>query len=72
MPGGDGTGPLGRGPGSGRGFGNGRGRLGGNRPGSGPGGDCLCPGCGNRVPHQRQTPCFSMRCPKCGVKMMKG
>ena len=37
MPGGNGTGPLGQGPGTGRGMGRGggRGRMGGNRPGAG-------------------------------------
>ena len=70
MPGGDGTGPLGTGGGFGKG--GGRGRMGGNRPGSGPGGDCVCPSCGQRAPHQRGIPCFSVNCPKCGTKMVKG
>ena len=74
MPGGDGTGPFGQGPGTGGGFGRGggRGRMGGNRPGSGPGGDCVCPSCGQRTPHQRGVPCYSVNCPKCGAKMVKG
>jgi hypothetical protein len=65
MPRGDGTGPpTGRGQ---RG-----GRMGGNRPGLGPGGDCVCPSCGARAPHQRGTPCYNMSCPKCGAKMIRG
>ena len=47
MPGGDGTGPFGGGPGTGRGMGRGGGlgRMSGNRPGAGPEGNCLCPNC---------------------------
>ncbi len=83
MPGGDGTGPFGGGPGTGRGMGRGggRGRMparrnfsgggGGNRPGAGPGGDCICSGCGQRVPHQPGVPCYSVNCPKCGSKMAR-
>jgi hypothetical protein len=65
MPKGDGTGPP-RGS-SGRG-----GRMGGNRPGTGPGGNCVCPGCGEKVPHKQGIPCFNMNCPKCGIKMTRG
>jgi len=74
MPGGDGTGPFGQGSGTGGGFGRGggRGRMGGNRPGSGPGGDCVCPKCGHRVQHQLGIPCYLTNCPKCGTKMAKG
>jgi len=73
MPGGDGTGPFGQGSGTGRGMGRGggRGRMGGNRPGSGPAGDCVCPNCGEKLPHQRGVPCYSVNCPKCGTKMAK-
>jgi uncharacterized protein len=73
MPGKDGTGPAGQGPGTGRGFGKGggRGRLGGSRPGAGPDGNCVCPSCGNVIPHQRGTPCLDVFCPKCGVKMVR-
>ena len=76
MPGGDRTGPpRGGGAGGGRGIGRGGrggGRLGGNRPGSGPSGECVCPNCGARLPHQVATPCYDMSCPKCGAKMVKG
>ena len=73
MPRGDGTGPMGQGPGTGRGMGqsSGRGRGGGNRPGSGPGGNCVCPACGTVVVHQVRTPCYDEACPKCGAKMRK-
>lgn len=72
MPRGDGTGPFGKGPGSGRGMGMGRGRMGGNRPGQGPGGICLCPNCNLSLPHKPGSPCSSMSCPKCGVRMVRG
>lgn len=74
MPLGDGTGPMGQGPGAGRGlrFGKGRGRMGGNRAGAGPSGDCVCPNCGEKVIHQRGIPCYSITCPKCGARMTRG
>ena len=75
MPRGDGTGPPGgSGPGTGRGFGRGSrgaGRMGGNRPGAGPSGNCVCPNCGAKVPHQIGVPCYSLTCNKCGVKMVR-
>lgn len=74
MPRGDGTGPTGAGPGSGRGGGRGqgRGRMGGSRAGAGPSGFCLCPNCGEQVPHAVSTPCYRMTCPHCGAKMARG
>lgn len=60
MPGGNGLGPAGRG--QGRGFGV-------NNPG--PGGNCVCPNCGERAPHQRGVPCNSVKCPKCGSNMVR-
>jgi len=84
MPGGDGTGPLGGGPGRGRGMGRGggRGRMparrnfsvggGGNRPDAGPGGNCVCPSCGAKAAHGVGVPCYSLDCPKCGTKMVRG
>ena len=74
MPGGNGTCPLGQGPGTGRGMGRGggRGRMGGNRPGAGPGGNCLCPNCKLSVAHKVGVPCYNMSCPKCGAKMVRG
>lgn len=64
MPFGDGTGPVG--PGGGRGQG------GGNRPGAGPGGYCVCPSCGNKVQHQRGVPCNTINCPTCGNRLTRG
>jgi hypothetical protein len=76
MPRGDGTGPFGQGPGTGagrgRGAGQGRGRMGGNRPGAGPAGKCVCPACGASVAHQAGVPCYDVKCPKCGSSMMRG
>lgn len=63
-----GGGGGGQGPGGG-GSGGGRGRGGGYRPG--PGGQCLCPACGEKVPHQQGLPCFEMKCPKCGAAMVR-
>lgn len=71
MPFGDGTGPLGQGPGSGRGGRGGRGRMGGNRPGAGPAGNCICLNCGAKVTHKLGMPCSSTTCPKCGAKMAR-
>jgi len=74
MPRGDGTGPLGQGPGTGRrmGRGGGRGRMGGNQPGAGPSGICVCPNCNLSAPHKVGVPCYGMNCPKCGAKMVRG
>jgi len=78
MPRGDGTGPPGGGgPGTGRGMGRGGGgrgggRMGGNRPGAGSGGECVCPNCGNTVPHQVGSPCYQISCPKCSTAMTRG
>jgi len=64
MPRGDGTGPpTGRGQ---RG-----GRMRGNQPGAGPGGNCVCPSCGEKVSHNLGTPCYTISCPKCGTKMIR-
>ena len=73
MPRGDGRGPQEGGSGTGKGMGprgGGRGRGGGYR--SGPGGDCICPNCGERVSHQLGAPCFEQKCPKCGTAMTRG
>jgi len=48
---------------------NGRGRMGGF--GLGLGGECICPKCGQKVAHQRGTPCYQQNCPKCGSKMTR-
>ena len=62
--------PNGRGMGRGLGSG-GCGAMGGNKPGSGPAGNCVCPKCGKKVPHGRGIPCYDMNCPGCGAKMVK-
>jgi hypothetical protein len=64
MPRGDGTGPP-------TGQEQRGGRMGGSRSGSGPGGNCVCPACGAKVPHKQGTPCYSMKCPKCGASMTR-
>ena len=76
MPGGDGTGPIGRGRGLGGGFGKGqgmatRGRM--NGPfAAGPEGMCKCPKCGLEQAHARGQPCYQIKCPKCGTIMTRG
>ncbi len=71
MPGGDGTGPFGRGPIGGESGRRPRGRMGGNRAGAGPVGDCVCPKCGEKVSHRAGVPCYSVICQKCGSKMIR-
>jgi len=51
------------------GRGGGRGRMGGF--GAGPGGNCVCPKCGKKVPHQRGAPCYQVKCPSCGTPMTR-
>lgn len=63
--------PRGRGLGLGRGMGRGRGRMGGPAA-AGPGGNCICPKCGYKAPHQVGTPCYNRKCPKCGSIMRRG
>ena len=72
MGGGSGSGRgQGGGQGMGGGGGGGRGgRMGGR--GLGPDGDCVCPQCGERTPHQRGVPCVEQKCPKCGTLMVRG
>jgi len=50
----------------------GRGRyLIGDKPGSGPGGRCVCPSCGYVSSHSRLDPCNQKKCPKCGARMTR-
>ncbi len=74
MPRGDGTGPTGAGPGTGRGMGMGQGQGLGRMGGFtlGPGGNCVCPNCGQKMPHQRGVPCNNVKCSKCGTLMTRG
>jgi len=39
--------------------------------GMGSGGHCVCPKCGERVPHRSGVPCREERCPKCGTVMLR-
>ena len=55
--------------GGGRGGGAGAGRMGGR--GLGPSGECVCPQCGAKTPHQRGVPCYEQKCPKCNVPMVR-
>lgn len=84
MPRGDGTGPGGSGGGGGRGrgrgsgwsdmlgrIGRGLGRMGGAAAG-GPGGQCVCPQCGQTASHERGVPCAERKCPRCGTAMTRG
>jgi len=57
------------GGGGGRGSGRGRGRMGGFA--AGPGGFCVCPSCGYKMPHGIGTPCYQQTCPKCGSRMTR-
>jgi len=60
---------VGQGMGQGIGQGQGMGRDGGFR--AGPGGYCICPDCGERVPHELGCPCFENTCHKCGTTMTR-
>ena len=50
--------------------GMGRGRLVGPFS-AGPCGDCVCPNCGNRIPHRTGFPCMNQTCTKCGARMIR-
>lgn len=62
---------FGMGPGGGRGRGGGRrGRMGVQIAG-GPGGECVCPKCGAKAPHEAGKPCIQVACPKCGAPITR-
>lgn len=61
---------MGSGAGSRGARGGGRGRMGGPSA-AGPGGSCVCPQCGERLPHTVGLPCNQVACPKCGTKMTR-
>jgi len=48
-----------------------RGRMNGDRAGAGPGGVCLCPGCGREAAHEAGVPCNTVTCPWCGTRMTR-
>jgi hypothetical protein len=68
MLGGNGRGLGGGGRGLGRG--GGQGRMGGPYA-AGPGGNCVCPGCGHTEPHIAGQPCNQKSCPECGTQMTR-
>jgi len=49
----------------------GRGIPQGDKPGSGPGGNCICPSCGYKIEHTWAEPCNTKTCPKCGAKLTR-
>jgi len=58
------------------GGGSGRGSVGGGRGrnkggGFGSGGNCVCAGCGRKIPHERGVKCTTVRCPDCGRPMIR-
>ena len=38
---------------------------------AGPGGNCVCPSCGKKLPHSRGVPCNNVTCPECGTVMTR-
>src|SRR4030042_1797602 len=44
---------------------------GGTKPGAGPGGNCVCPQCGKKIPHIAGRRCADRACPDCGTRMIK-
>jgi predicted Fe-Mo cluster-binding NifX family protein len=61
----------GGGMGSGKGMGGGRGGRMGGPLAAGPDGNCVCPQCGHKEPHQVGIPCAQKQCPKCGAVMVR-
>ena len=43
----------------------------GDKPGSGPAGNCVCPSCGYTILHARAGPCNQKKCPKCGAMLTR-
>jgi len=65
--------PFGFGKGRGRGSrGKGIGFRGRGGPGpASPPKNCICPQCGQLVPHKLGVPCFRTKCPQCGSPMTR-
>ncbi|MDX9715304.1 MAG: NifB/NifX family molybdenum-iron cluster-binding protein [Dissulfurispiraceae bacterium] len=65
----------GRGMGTGRRMGSRRISRGSAGPATGFGagitGHCVCPNCGESLPHERGVPCVERKCPKCGALMTR-
>ncbi|AAM03612.1 TPA: hypothetical protein HA338_08790 [Methanosarcina acetivorans] len=70
MPGGDGSGPEGRGPGVGTNR-EIRGRCRSKGGTGGPEGTCICPECGYEVSHRPGVPCIETKCEECGTPMVR-
>ena len=49
----------------------GKGMGGGNKPGAGPTGYCVCTSCGHKIAHQVNERCMDKKCPKCGSQMIR-
>lgn len=49
----------------------GKGQGGGNKPGAGPQGLCVCPTCGYEVEHKINQRCMDIKCPKCGTNLVR-
>jgi hypothetical protein len=64
MPRGDGTGP-------GNNSSSGGGRMEASCSGVRASGNCICPGCGTKVPHQAGVACYNEKCPRCGNGMVR-
>ncbi len=39
--------------------------------GKGPTGYCECPECGYKIKHEKGTPCFTLKCPKCNINLKR-
>lgn len=69
MPNRNGTGPAGQGSRTGRSQGNCA--VNSNRNQSGPGGNCICPKCGEKVAHTTGQACYLQKCSKCSEAMIR-
>ena len=61
-----------RGKGSGRGLCRRQGkRIAGGLTNIVPGGECVCPTCGETIAHEAGVSCRQVKCPKCGAGMIR-